>query len=262
MAYPIMCQEEQMKPSEIDAVERTEQKLEIVFRSKELLRRALTHRSYAHEAGLARTNERLELLGDAVIGLVITEELFLRFAEMEEGDLSQLKSFLVSRRFQAKAARELGIDECMLLGVSEEKTGGRRRASILAGVLEAVIGAVYLDSGLECVKQLLQNVILNRAEGLASPWELKDPKSKLQELVQGQGLSQPSYKVASVTGPDHRPIFTVIVLVGGKELGSGKGSSKKEAERVAAGEAFTVLGARGQGVGSAPYRSAAASPAE
>jgi len=236
--------------------------LKIVFRSKELLRRALTHRSYAHEAGLGRNNERLELLGDAVIGLVITEELFLRFLDMEEGDLSQLKSFLVSRRLQAKAARELGLGECILLGMSEEKTGGRKRGSILAAGLEAVVGAVYLDSGLECARQLLQNVILNRAEGLASPWELKDPKSKLQELVQGRGLSQPLYKIASVTGPDHRPVFTVIVSVGGKELGSGKGSSKKEAERIAAGEAFTALAAHGQGDGSAPYRQASVSPAE
>jgi ribonuclease-3 len=227
--------------SEREAVRLAEQRIQVVFQSKELLRRALTHRSYAHEFGSLENNERLELLGDAVIGLVVTVTLYSRFQVMEEGDLTQLKSFLVSRRLQAKAARALGLHECLLIGTSERRTGGRKRQSTLAGLFEAVIGAIYLDQGLDVVKTTLDRTILLNISEFSSPAELKDPKTKLQELLQGRGLGQPAYKLLSTRGPDHCPTFTITVWIGTRELGSGKGNSKKEAERAAALEALRVL---------------------
>lgn len=227
--------------SERDAVSLAEQRVEVTFKSKELLKRALTHRSYAHESGSFGHNERLELLGDAVIGLVVTVALYSQFQTMEEGDLTQLKSFLVSRRLQAKAARALGLDECLLIGTSERRTGGRRRQSTLAGLFEAVIGALYLDQGLDSAKTVLERTILPNVSEFSSPAELKDPKTKLQELVQGKGLGQPTYKLLGTRGPDHCPTFTITVWIGTRELGRGKGKSKKEAERAAALEALRVL---------------------
>ena len=234
--------------TEAQAILLAEKRLGFVFKRKELLRYALTHRSYAHEAGLASHNERLELLGDAVVGLVVTEALLSRFSKMEEGDLSQLKSFLVSRRLQAKIAKHLGLSECVLLGTSEERTGGRNRSSILAGLLEALVGAIYLDQGLGHVRELLEKTLLPHAIRFTSPGELKDPKTKLQELVQGMGLGQPSYRVIDSKGPDHSPTFTVEVNVGSQRMGRGKGKSKKDAERAAATEALTALESRIQGV--------------
>lgn len=227
--------------SERNAIDLAEQRIETTFKSKELLKRALTHRSYAHDVGSFAHNERLELLGDAVIGLVVTVALYTRFQNLEEGDLTQLKSFLVSRRLQAKAARSLGLDECLLIGASEQRTGGRRRQSTLAGLFEAVIGALYLDHGLDAAQAVLERTVLLNIGEFSSPAELKDPKTKLQELVQGKGFGQPAYKLLATRGPDHCPTFTVTVWIGMRELGRGTGNSKKEAERAAALEALRVL---------------------
>jgi ribonuclease-3 len=222
------------------AVQRAEGILGFTFTSRALLRRALTHRSWAHERGRGDHNERLELLGDAVIGLVVTEDIFARFDSMGEGELTQLKSFLVSRRLQARAARKLGLDGCLLMGSSEEKSDITARVSTLANLFEAVVGALYLDGGLPHCADFLRRTILCHAKA-PSPLDLKDPKTALQELVQGREPIQPQYRLVSVAGPDHLPTFTVDVVVGGDVLARGSGASKKDAEREAARNALIRL---------------------
>lgn len=216
------------------------------FSSPDYLRRALTHRSWAHEHGSLAHNERLELLGDAVIGLVVTEDIFRRFADMAEGELTQLKSFLVSRRLQARAARNLGLEACLLIGASEEKSGITARISTLANVFEAVVGAIYLDGGLAPAAEFLRRTILCDARA-PSHLELKDPKTELQELIQGREPIQPKYRLLAVCGPDHLPVFTVEVAVGGRVLARGTGPTKKEAEKEAARAALSLLEVRPPG---------------
>ncbi len=244
------------------AVAKAEELLGLSFTSKELLLRALTHRSWAHEQGLTEHNERLELLGDAVIGLVVTEDIFTRFQTLGEGALTQMKSVLVSRRLQARAARQLGLDACLLVGSSELKTGVTARVSTLANLFEAVVGALYLDAGLAAAKEFLNRTLLVDARGLAST-ELKDPKTALQELVQGSEPIHPQYHLVSVTGPDHSPTFTVEVLVRGEVIAQGSGPTKKEAERAAARAALARLADERPDVGSeAPPPSDPLGPAE
>lgn len=223
------------------AIRAAEARLGFTFGAKDLLRRALTHRSYAYERGIDH-NERLELLGDAVIGLVVTEDIFTRFDGMGEGELTQLKSYLVSRALQARAAKKLGLEGCLLVGVSEEKTGIKARVSTLANLFEALVGALYLDGGLEQCAAFLRGAILAHA-GAPAAFDLKDPKTALQELVQGKEPIQPQYHLVTVDGPDHIPVFTVDVSVGGNTLARGTGSSKKEAERDAARHALIRLAA-------------------
>ncbi|MBN1424557.1 ribonuclease III [Candidatus Fermentibacteria bacterium] len=233
-----------LTPRERTAVQHAEECIGYRFSSAPLLRRALTHRSYAHEHSVGDHNERLELLGDAVIGLVVTEDIFNRFAGMGEGELTQLKSFLVSRRLQARAAKGIGLDECMLVGSSEERSGIRARLSTLANLFEAAVGALYLDGGLDAAAAFLQRVILSQAQARApSSFDLKDPKTSLQELVQGREPIQPEYRLIAVSGPDHLPTFTVEVRIGKETLAQGSGGSKKDAEREAARNALTRLSA-------------------
>ncbi len=226
---------------EEEALRRAQDCLGTRFQSKDLLRLALTHRSYANEQGRGDYNERLEFLGDAVIGLLVTEELYRLHTELEEGGLTQLKSVLVSRKVQASVAQELGLDACILLGMSEEKTGGRERTSTLANVFEAVVGAMYLERGLETARALLRRTVLSEVATIQSPEEFKDPKTRLQELIQKSRNDQPSYHVVRTAGPDHSPTFTVTVAIRGVELGRGTGGNKKQAESAAAVAALKRL---------------------
>ncbi|WP_019815809.1 ribonuclease III [Saccharomonospora saliphila] len=209
----------------------------------ELLTLALTHRSYAYENGGLPPNERLEFLGDAVLGLVVTDHLYRRHPDLPEGQLAKLRASVVNMHALAGVARELGdggLGAHLLLGKGEELTGGRDKASILADGLEAVIGAVYLAHGIEPARSLVHRLfgqLLAQAplRGAGLDW-----KTSLQELTASAGLGVPEYKVAD-TGPDHRKEFNAIVLVGGRDLGHGDGTTKKEAEQKAAESAWRSL---------------------
>lgn len=211
----------------------------------ELLTLALTHRSYAYENGGLPTNERLELLGDAVLGLVIVEELFHRHPENSEGDLAKLRNSIVNSQALAGVARDLtdeGLGEYLLLGRGEINTGGHSKASILADTLESLLGAVYLQHGLEGARRVILGLfdeLLDTAPTLGAALEWK---SSLQELTASRGLGVPRYEVSS-EGPDHDRRFSAVVFVNGEAYGTGEGRSKKTAETDAAAQAWTALDA-------------------
>jgi ribonuclease-3 len=211
----------------------------------DLLTMALTHRSYAYENGGPPTNERLELLGDAVLGLVIVEELYRRHPDNSEGDLAKLRNSIVNSQALAGVARDLtedGLGEYLLLGRGEVNTGGHGKASILADTLESLIGAVYLQHGLEGARDMILRLfdeLLDTAPTLGAALEWK---SSLQELTATRGLGVPRYEVTS-EGPDHDRRFTAVVVVNGEQFGSGVGRSKKAAETDAAAQAWTALDA-------------------
>lgn len=220
-----------------------EAKLGHVFRDRELLRNALLHRSHIHVTGQDReqSNERLEFLGDAVLGLVVNDYLYARFPQKSEGDLTKMKSLLVcgARLSEVAVACDLGIH--IRMSRSEAATGGRRRSSILADTTEALIGAVYLDSGLAAARGVVERLVLKGAKKVLERRSLRNYKSRLQELIQARHKSPPRYKVLSVEGPDHDRLFRVAVTFEGKVLGTGEGRNKKAAEQHAAQEALGVL---------------------
>jgi ribonuclease III len=206
------------------------------------LERALTHRSYAYENGGLPTNERLEFLGDSVLGLVVTDTLFRGYPNLPEGQLAKLRAAVVQMGALAEVARELSLGDFIRLGRGEEFTGGRDKSSILADTLEAVIGAVYIDCGLKeagaLVHRLFDPVIERSARlGAGLDW-----KTSLQELTAGELLGVPEYQVEE-SGPDHQKSFRAVVKVGGRLLGSGEGRSKKAAEQLAAEAAWNTISA-------------------
>jgi ribonuclease-3 len=205
-----------------------------------LLRRALTHRSYAYENGGLPTNERLEFLGDAVLGLVVTDTLFRTHPDLPEGQLAKLRSAVVNARALAVVGRELGLGTHLLLGRGEETTGGRDKSSILADTVEAVIGAVYVDRGLDEASELVHRLFDGLIEASARMGAGLDWKTSLQELTAATGLGVPEYHIHD-EGPDHEKFFTAVVRVGGEARGSGTGRSKKEAEQEAASAAWHRL---------------------
>jgi ribonuclease-3 len=205
-----------------------------------LLDRALTHRSFAYENGGLPTNERLEFLGDSVLGLIVTDTLFRRHPDLPEGNLAKLRAAVVNSRALASVARGLNLGGYVRLGKGEEATGGRDKSSILADTLEAVIGAVYLDGGLDAadalVHRLFDPVIARSARlGAGLDW-----KTSLQELTAAQELGGPEYLVEE-SGPDHQKSFMAVARIGGQVYGSGEGRSKKEAEQQAAELAWTAI---------------------
>jgi len=206
------------------------------------LERALTHRSYAYENANPPTNERLEFLGDSVLGLVVTDTLFRGYPNLPEGQLAKLRAAVVQMRALAEVARELNLGSYVRLGRGEEVTGGRNKSSILADTLEAVIGAVYIDCGLDeasaLVHRLFDPVIAKSARlGAGLDW-----KTSLQELTAAHMLGVPDYQVEE-SGPDHQKSFRAVVRVGGRMLGAGEGRSKKEAEQHAAEAAWNAISA-------------------
>jgi ribonuclease-3 len=208
-----------------------------------LIRQALSHRSYCAESPPQPSNERLELLGDAVLGLVVTDHLFASFPDLPEGDLARVRAAVVSMLALAPVARALGIGGALLLGRGEESSGGREKSSILADCLEAVIGAVYLSAGVEGARLFVLELLGPHIAAIASEARLGDPKNRLQELAAQLLLGLPVYEVQE-RGPDHAKQFTAHGYVGGEHLGTGEGTSKKDAERRAAEEALGVLLAR------------------
>jgi ribonuclease III len=212
------------------------------------LERALTHRSYAYENDNPPTNERLEFLGDSVLGLVVTDTLFRSYPSMPEGQLAKLRAAVVQMRALAEVARGLNLGSYIRLGRGEEVTGGRNKSSILADTLEAVIGAVYIDCGLAEASALVHRLfdpVIDRSARLGAGL---DWKTSLQELTAARVLGVPDYQVEE-SGPDHQKSFRAVVRVGGRVLGSGEGRSKKEAEQHAAEAAWTTLNAEAGGAG-------------
>jgi ribonuclease III len=217
-----------------------EQALGVRFDRPELRDAALSHRSYAFEQGLPVTNERLEFLGDAVLGLVITDLVYRAFPDRQEGELAKLRAAMVNMSTLADVARGLGLGPELLLGRGEELSGGRDKASILADALEAVLGAIYLDLGLVVASAAITLLFQPRIEAYVRGEGDRDYKTILQELS-AQDLGRlPEYRVVE-RGPDHEKEFTATVFLGGKQLGRGVGRSKKEAEQRAAREAFERL---------------------
>ena len=204
------------------------------FRDRGLLEHALTHRSKAHEdpSGGVTDNESLEFLGDAVLGLVVSDALFRAFPTYSEGQKSKIKANLVSTASLAEMAELIGLGDHMILGRGEEKTGGRQKHALLADTCEALIAAIYLDGGLEPSRQFLMRELATHIEDARQPEYFgRDHKSRLQERLQGLGRPLPSYRVASEIGPDHRKLFYVEVVVGEDVLAQGAGRTKKEAEQ-------------------------------
>ncbi|MGW7295656.1 ribonuclease III [Streptomyces xiamenensis] len=224
-----------------------------------LLVRALTHRSYAYENGGLPTNERLEFLGDSVLGLIVTDTLYRTYPELAEGQLAKLRAAVVNARALADVARGLDLGAFVRLGRGEEGTGGRNKASILADTLEAVIGAVYLDRGLEAADEMVHRLFDPVIERSAKLGAGLDWKTSLQELSAAESLGVPEY-VINEAGPDHEKTFTAAARVGGETYGTGTGRSKKEAEQQAAETAWREIRAaavRRGGDGPAPGRSVA-----
>ncbi len=208
----------------------------------ELLVLALTHRSFAHENGGLPTNERLEFLGDTVLGLVVTEALYRRHPDVAEGELAKMRAATVSQRALAGVARELGLGRFVLLGKGEQTTGGADKDSILSDTLEAIFGVVYISHGLETARTLVERLVGPTLEAAAELGAGLDWKTSLQELTARLGLGAPVYEVEG-TGPDHDRVFTAQIVVDGRVWGSGTGHAKKIAEQIAAEVAFGALSA-------------------
>jgi ribonuclease-3 len=219
--------------------------LGVRFDDAALRRTSLTHRSFAFEQGLDLTNERLEFLGDSVLGLVVTDMAYRTYPDYDEGTLAKLRAAIVNMVALADVARELGLGNLVLLGKGEEQSGGRDKSSILADALEAVFGAVYLDRGISVATELIERLFRPRMKAYFLG-EGVDYKTMLQELASQRVRSMPDYRLAE-EGPDHEKRFTATVFVGGEPMGSGTGRSKKEAEQQAAQQAYAHLRAAGEG---------------
>ena len=207
----------------------------------DLLRQALTHRSYAYENGGLPTNERLEFLGDSVLGIVITERLYRDFPDEPEGQLAKLRAAVVNAQALAEVARALGLGQYLLLGKGEESTGGDDKSSILADAMEAVIGAMYMSTDMETTRAFLERVFGPLIAASAQLGAGLDWKTSLQERAAQLEQGVPEYRVTD-SGPDHAKEFSAEVLVGGQVLGRGHGRSKKVAEQEAAAQAYAALG--------------------
>lgn len=212
------------------------------FQNRDLLEQAMTHRSSLLYRGRWMSNERLEFLGDSVLGFVVTDELYKKFPEGNEGDLTKAKSILVSREALAQQARKIHLGQYLILGRGEERSGGRSRKSMLSNAYEALIGAMYLDGGVEVVRKLIRRDVLQKLDRLVASRFHHNYKSWLLEFMQARGEKSPVYRLLEETGPDHNKQFTVEVIANRQVLGRGTGSSKKKAEKAAAREAIKKLG--------------------
>jgi ribonuclease-3 len=214
-------------------------KLNYKFKNKQLLKIALTHRSFLNESERRlQSNERLEFLGDAVLELIISLYLYEKYPHIDEGQLTSMRSQLVQTKTLSLAASHLNISENLRLSKGEKESGGEKNPSILADTFEAIIGAIYQDSNFEQAYQFVKEALIVPAEKLLASELPIDYKSKFQELIQSKGLSTPTYRLLQSIGPDHEKTFTTAVYVGKKEHGRAKGKSKQEAEQLAAKQAL------------------------
>jgi ribonuclease-3 len=225
------------------SLEALDQALGIAFKDPAIREAALTHRSFAFEHGLTVTNERLEFLGDSVLGLVVTDMAYREYADMPEGQLAKLRAAIVNMQALADVARQLEIGTVVLLGKGEEQSGGRNKPSILADVLEAVFGAVYLDLGLGVARGLIERLFRPRMQAYVRGEGDRDYKTILQEIASQELRALPDYRIQE-RGPDHEKEFTATVFLGGEPHGTGVGRSKKEAEQQAAREAYARISER------------------
>ena len=226
--------------SQIDALEAT---LEYTFKNKDLLNRALTHASAISDRRSRFSYERLEFLGDRVLGITIAEFLYLKFENEPEGGLAPRLNILVNREACAEASKRLGLHKFLILDTAEEKAGGREKVSILADICESVLGAVYLDGGLKPAKTVIEMAWAPMLKGLGK--RPKDPKSTLQEWSQAQKMDMPTYQIIGRVGPDHAPEFQAHVFVGEFEPAAGQGKTKQEAQRDAAKNMLNALNIEG-----------------
>jgi len=232
--------------SELDALQ---EQLGCVFHDPALLRLALTHPSVAHEhGGSVPHNQRLEFLGDAVLQLILTRELYERFPCAGEGPLTKARARLVNRRYLAEQGRRVGLGMHLLLSRGEETHGGRERPSTLADAFEALLGAVFLDAGFDVAREFILRQFRDELEGLTTIPNLENPKGELQELLQADSAAPPEYRLERTTGPDHDRLFECAVFHRGVELGRGHGKSKKAAESEAALAALQHLRAATSGL--------------
>jgi ribonuclease-3 len=215
------------------------------FARPALLHLALTHPSVAHEHSTrVQHNQRLEFLGDSVVELILTHELYERLPSLGEGPLTKARARLVNRRFLADRARRLGLGQYLMLSRGEELHGGRERPSTLADAFEALIGALYLDQGLEATREFVLRQFAAELVEVPAAADLENPKGELQERLQATFAKPPEYRLESTTGPDHDRLFDCAVYHGGVELGRGRGKSKKNAEAEAAADALRRLGSQ------------------
>ncbi len=224
-------------------LEDLEKSIGYVFRDKGLLKEALTHKSFHHEnkQKALSYNERIEFLGDSVIGLIIVEYLYLLKEKHSESVLAKIKSYLVSESVLSEVARSISLSGYLFLGKGEESTGGREKKSILADALEAVIGAVYIDGGMEEARRMVLRFFEERIDSAVKSGEFYDYKTELQEKTQLLYATLPEYRVIKQQGEEHERIFTVAVFLEGKKLGVASGRRKKEAETLAAKKAMERL---------------------
>ncbi|MGQ9532633.1 MAG: ribonuclease III [Desulfotomaculales bacterium] len=233
-----------------EALARLERALGFPFHNRELLSHALTHGSFAAERHLSpvQNNQRLEFLGDAVLELVISEHLFRQYPDREEGDLTRMRAAVVCEPSLVRAARALDLGSALRLGRGEERDGGRERPSILADAFEALLGAVYLDRGLDAARRVALTWLAPVLAEVAAGGAERDYKTRLQEALQARGLEPVEYAIVGEEGPDHAKTFTVATTWRGRRLTRGTGRSKKEAEQEAARALLELLEDEGYGV--------------
>lgn len=224
-------------------MEKLEKYLCYTFKNKKLLQNALTHSSYANEMrGSVSSNERLEFLGDSVLSLIVSSYIYENFKNKPEGELTRLRSSLVCEKALCSFSRQLNLGEFLLLGKGEKKTGGDNRDSILADAFEAVLAAIYLDSGFNSAKQFVMRFVLPELESYDKKADFKDYKTLLQEIIQRNPEESINYILTDESGPDHNKKFTVEVRLNSNIIGTGTGKSKKEAEEFAAKQALLLMG--------------------
>jgi len=213
------------------------------FKNQQLLENAFIHRSYLNESkSQLESNERLEFLGDSILSFIVSEHLFATYPDFDEGILTNLRSLVVNTKSLAKSAESLDFGKHLQLSRGEEESNGRYNESILANTFEAFIGALFLDQGIDIVRDFLNSVIIPKIDEYVQKKEFKDPKSLLQEHVQAKKQNSPVYKVLNETGPAHAKTFTIGVFVEDQQLGTGTGHSKQEGEELAAKEALEKIG--------------------
>ena len=216
------------------------------FNNQKLFQQAFVHRSYLNESKVRmESNERLEFLGDSILSFVVSDYLFKHYPDFDEGILTNLRSLVVNTKSLAKLSRELKFGEQLLLSRGEEDSKGRENESILANTFEAVIGALFMDQGIDAVREFLHSILIPRIEEFVKRKVFKDPKSLLQEYVQSKKQNSPVYKVLHEEGPAHAKRFTIGVFIENEQIGEGAGKSKQDAEESAAEQALEHLGRTG-----------------
>jgi ribonuclease-3 len=237
----------QAKPNQIlneKKLKGIEQDLGVSFQNRDILIQALIHRSWLNEnfdPKHRKSNERLEFLGDAVLEFWVTKNLFFMFPKLPEGSLTNIRAAIVRTESLAQKAKDIGLNKYLLLSRGEERNGGRENISILADALEAMIGAIFQDAGLKATEKFLSRLLNKELRKKGKKGDIKDAKTKLQEISQAKFKETPIYKLIDQFGPDHQKMFTSAVLIGKKKIATGKGGSKQESQEKAASKALTLI---------------------